>query len=196
MPKVFNENDRKIIKENLMKYGLEALENGGYKSASIELIAKQAGIAKGTFYNFFRSKEHFFLEIMLSIRDKNRNDLLCCFSSKKCFNREDVANFLYERYTASKTIYHYFNTDEVKIIFRRIPEQISICNIDSTAFAAELFAGIPDVNPKLNNEVVINVMNIMGNLTANDELISVGSKDETIRFLADSLASYIFEEVV
>ena len=194
MPKIFNESDRNVIKENLMNYGLEALEHGGYKAASIEAIAKKAGIAKGTFYNFFQSKEHFFFEIMLSIRDKNRKEIYDFASSGNC-NKKSIEDFFYERYMKHKNIHHYFTPDELTIIFRKMPEQLTITNLDSVSLSVELFSKIPDVNPNINNEVVVNILNIMGSYSADNELTSSGSKDATMRFLANALASYIFKEV-
>jgi len=193
VPKVFSEYDRNTIRANLMRLGLEVLENGGYKAASIEDIARQAGIAKGTFYNFFPSKEHFYFEIMLSIRDKNRNDFHEFISSNNKLDKKKVEDFLFERYAKRKNVYHYFSTDEFNIIFRKIPKQISITNIDSTSFAAGLFAQIPNVNPEINKEVVVNIMNIMGSYAADKGLMSAGSREETISFLANALASYIIE---
>ena len=194
MPKIFNEDDRSIIKENLMKLGLEALENKGYKNSSVEDIARQAGIAKGTFYSFFQSKEHFYFEIMLSIRDRNRKDLYDFISSDKAFDRIAMENFLYKRYAERKNVYHYFTYDDFNIIFRKMPEQISISSIDSITLATELLAHIPNVNPNMNNEVIINILHIMGNYAADKGLLSIGSHESTIRFLANALATYILKE--
>ena len=194
MPKVFNDGDRNIIRENLIRYGLEALEHGGYKAASIEAIARKAGIAKGTFYNFFQSKEHFFFEIMLSIRDENRKDICDFVSSGKC-NKENMEDFLFERYMKRKNVYHYFTPDVQKIIFRKMPGQLSATSLDSSSLAAGLFSKIPNVNPNLNSEVVVNILNMMGSYAANNELLPVDSQVATMRFLANALASYIFEGV-
>lgn len=194
MPKIFDENDKNIIKENLMKLGLEALEHSGYKAASIEAIARQAGIAKGTFYNFFQSKESFFFEIMLLMRDKNRQEFFELISDKDNLNKESFENFLFRRYAVNKNIYNYFTADELNIIFRKMPEQLSITNIDSTNFATELFSHLENINTEINNEVVVNIMNIMGSYSADKESLYVGSREDTIRFLAKSLASYVFED--
>ncbi len=192
MPKIFNEKDRSIIRENLIQLGLEALGNGGYKAASIEIMARKAGIAKGTFYNFFSSKERFYYEIMLSVRDKNRQEFYDFIASNKSIDKTCMENFLYQRYAKEKNIYHYFTQDDLKIIFRKIPDQISISHFDSTALAAELFSKIPNTNPQLDHAVVVNMMNIMGSYAADDGLISMG-RDATLRLLSKALATYIFE---
>ncbi len=194
MPKIFNENDKNLIRENLIKFGLEALESNGYKAASIEKVANQAGIAKGTFYNFFQSKEQFFYEVMLSIRDKNRNDFYEFLSTNSKIDKESMKKFLFERYTKKKNIYHYFTSDEFNIIFRKTTDRLSLTNIDSINFSDKLLADIPNVNPRLNNEVVVNMINIIGRFAADKDLVSVESREETIEILANALACYIFEE--
>lgn len=195
MPKIFNENDKNLIRENLIKFGLEALESNGYKAASIEKVANQAGIAKGTFYNFFQSKEQFFYEVMLSIRDKNRNDFYEFLSTNSKIDKESMKKFLFERYAKKKNIYHYFTSDEFNIIFRKTTDRLSLTNIDSINFSDKLLADIPNVNPRLNNEVVVNMINIIGRFAADKDLVSVESREETIEILANALACYIFEEV-
>lgn len=194
MPKVFNENDKNLIRENLIKFGLEALESNGYKAASVEKIANQAGIAKGTFYNFFQSKEQFFYEVMLSIRDKNRNDFYEFLSTNSKIEKESMKKFLFERYANKKNIYHYFTSDEFNIIFRKTTDRLSLTNIDSINFSDKLLAGIPNVNSRLNNEVVVNMINIIGRFAADKDLVSVESREETIEILANALAGYIFKE--
>jgi len=194
MPKVFNENDKNLIRENLIKFGLEALESNGYKAASVEKIANQAGIAKGTFYNFFQSKEQFFYEVMLSIRDKNRNDFYEFLSTNSKIEKESMKKFLFERYANKKNIYHYFTSDEFNIIFRKTTDRLSLTNIDSINFSDKLLAGIPNVNLRLNNEVVVNMINIIGRFAADKDLVSVESREETIEILANALAGYIFKE--
>lgn len=194
MPKIFNENDKNLIRENLIKFGLEALESNGYKAASIEKVANQAGIAKGTFYNFFQSKEQFFYEVMLSIRDKNRNDFYEFLSTNSKIDKESMKKFLFERYANKKNIYHYFASDEFNIIFRKTTDRLSLTNIDSINFSDKLLADIPNVNPRLNNEVVVNMINIIGRFAADKDFVSVESREETIEILANALACYIFEE--
>jgi len=194
MPKIFNENDKNLIRENLIKFGLESLESNGYKAASIEKVANQAGIAKGTFYNFFQSKEQFFYEVMLSIRDKNRNDFYEFLSTNSKIDKESMKKFLFERYANKKNIYHYFASDEFNIIFRKTTDRLSLTNIDSINFSDKLLADIPNVNPRLNNEVVVNMINIIGRFAADKDLVSVESREETIEILANALACYIFEE--
>jgi len=193
VPKIFNESDKSVIRDNLLRLGLATLKNKGYKAASVEQIANEAGIAKGTFYNFFQSKEQFFYDVMLFIRDKNRNDFIDFISASERIDKCKLEKFLYERYANKENINHYFSSDELNIIFRKIADRTSVLQTNSLNFAAEIISGIPDINAKVNNDVVVNMINIIGRFAADEALASTGSREETIRILVRALSCYIFE---
>ena len=49
--------DPKIRKTEILKAAGELFENQGYNNTTVEAIIQQVGIAKGTFYYYFKSKE-------------------------------------------------------------------------------------------------------------------------------------------
>ena len=60
----FSERERAMIRAKLIDRGRELFSRFGLKKTSIEILAKSAGIAKGSFYSFFDSKEILYLEII------------------------------------------------------------------------------------------------------------------------------------
>lgn len=194
MPKIFSKEDRRTIKNKLISLGLESLESKGYKYTSVEDIARAAGIAKGTFYSFYPSKEQFFYEIMLAIRDNNRRELQAVVRGGPGNVRDRMAEYIYERYATRKNVYHYFSLEELKIIFRKIPDQKAYAHMDSKAFAEELLKNIPGAGPRLKTGVIVNMMNVLGSFSANRQTMSAGCYEETVRLLVDALANYIFGE--
>ena len=64
MPK-FNEQERDIIRERLFKEGQRLFSDHGIRKVTINDLTKAASISHGSFYNFFESKEHLFMEINL-----------------------------------------------------------------------------------------------------------------------------------
>lgn len=51
-------------KEDIIQIGLDIVLSRGFNATGVEAILKQANIPKGSFYNFFSSKEEFGLEII------------------------------------------------------------------------------------------------------------------------------------
>ena len=63
MPRIFTEADRAAIRETLIEAGKKYFLRYGLRKTNVEELARAAGIAKGTFYHFFASKEDLCMEI-------------------------------------------------------------------------------------------------------------------------------------
>lgn len=63
-------------KEEIIQIGLEIILSKGFNATGVEAILKQAKIPKGSFYNFFSSKEEFCLKII----DKYLEDVTAIFN--------------------------------------------------------------------------------------------------------------------
>src|SRR5699024_6762890 len=74
MARGFNENEKQVIKNALIDEGKILFETFGFKKTSIIDITQKVGIAPGTFYTFFPSKEALYFVILekeeLMIREK------------------------------------------------------------------------------------------------------------------------------
>ncbi|WP_028319681.1 TetR/AcrR family transcriptional regulator [Desulfobulbus elongatus] len=51
-------------KSEIIEIGMELIAVKGYNATGIDAVLKQAGVPKGSFYNYFRSKEDFGLAII------------------------------------------------------------------------------------------------------------------------------------
>lgn len=191
MPKIFSSGDMEKIRQNLLQLGAKALETQGYKAIHIEHITNRAGIAKGTFYHFFSSKEAFFYQVMCFIRGRNR-DILEAFIADKP-GKTEVAAFLYQNYLHTKHLYHYFSDDEVRIIFRKMPEKLEDAGSNSMEYAAALLTRLPGSKQNIDTRILVNLLIMLGDFTANADMMAAGGFKETVRFMADAIASYIFE---
>jgi len=63
-------------KAELLKCAKELFTKLGYKSTNISKITKMAGIATGTFYNYFESKDSIFMEIYIEENGKLKEEIL------------------------------------------------------------------------------------------------------------------------
>jgi AcrR family transcriptional regulator len=63
-------------KADIVNSGREMFRSKGFKDTSVAEIAKMAGIATGTFYNYFSSKDILFMEIYVEENTKLKKDIL------------------------------------------------------------------------------------------------------------------------
>ncbi len=75
MPKGFSEEEKSIIKNQLIEKGIELFSKFGLKKTNIEDITRAVGIAKGSFYSFYeRGKEELFLDVFLKVQEDIKDE--------------------------------------------------------------------------------------------------------------------------
>ena len=76
---------RESKKEAILLAGMEVMKAHGYNGTSVKDIVDAAKVPKGSFYNYFESKEQFALEAIDSVSGQGREHLIKVFrDSKQC----------------------------------------------------------------------------------------------------------------
>lgn len=70
-------------KELVITAAQKSFERYGYKRTVIDDVVREAGIAKGTFYLYFKSKEDLFLEVVMAIRQEIMEEYWEAISNKQ-----------------------------------------------------------------------------------------------------------------
>jgi len=66
---------RPDTREKLIQAGIQAIHTGGYGATSIQSIVEMADMPKGSFYNFFPSKEAFAAEVIDAYSERGQERL-------------------------------------------------------------------------------------------------------------------------
>ncbi|MGN6710379.1 TetR/AcrR family transcriptional regulator [Anaerocolumna jejuensis] len=74
MAKHFSEYEKQTIKLSMLKESKKLFEKYGIKKTSIDKIVESVGIAKGSFYNFYDSKESMAYDLILDIEAKMHDE--------------------------------------------------------------------------------------------------------------------------
>lgn len=191
MPKIFSEQEREIIRIKLLNAGIEELENKSYRSIAIDSLAAKVGIAKGTFYHFFPSKEAYFYAVMQFVKEKNRKELKELLLCEK-IQKDEIVSCLYHRYTKIKTVYDFFSPEEMKIIVRKLPNGDEAD--DSVAFAEWICENLSVSEKEKKAKVIVNMCNIMAMASSNRDMLEPCAYEETILVFCNTIADYIFRE--
>ncbi len=76
MAKAFTASEKDQVRLDLLQKGREYFIKYGLKKTSVDDLVRAAGIAKGSFYRFFDSKEALFLAVHEASEAKLRTDLM------------------------------------------------------------------------------------------------------------------------
>ncbi len=66
------ERERQRVREDILEAALAVFARSGYHRATIEDIARQAGYATGSIYNYFKNKQHLFTSLVQRVFEQMR----------------------------------------------------------------------------------------------------------------------------
>lgn len=127
MPKKFTEQEREWINHKLLKEGRRCFEIHGIKKTSVEELTRAAGIAQGSFYMFYGSKEELFYQILLEEEQRIRSIMFDSFSVGVPVTKEEIKLFLLQSFRMmeeSPLVRQMFIKSEMEQILRKLPKKL------------------------------------------------------------------------
>jgi AcrR family transcriptional regulator len=125
MARGFSEKEKVLIRSRLIEKGRDYFERFGIRKTSVANLAREAGIAKGSFYLFFESKEDLFLTINEEFDIQMQRELaqrLKKSSNPKETFREALVNIL-DLFNSDPMLKLAANKEEFESLSRRIPAE-------------------------------------------------------------------------
>jgi len=95
VPKIYSQEKRQEIREQIMDMGLKLIKQYGMRKMSIEQITKKVGIAQGTFYNFFDSKEMLVYGLANAYQERINRKMEEIIQTKGYLDRENLRELFY-----------------------------------------------------------------------------------------------------
>lgn len=194
MPAIFNDETRKKIKLALLNNGFEFIKKYGMKKTSIDEIVKSVGIAKGTFYNFFKSKEDFVLQILEYRRSLVQVEFTKRLNAKGFLDKKDIHDFLITLAYGDFNIYGYLTDEDLSRLYSSFPERIKPSMEVHKAGATQILSLIRDKNPNCNWQVVTNYVKIIVISVINKNKLLEDAFSASIDGLIEMTLDYIFKK--
>jgi AcrR family transcriptional regulator len=125
MPKTFTEKEKEIIRNALIHKGRELFSSYGLKKTSITELTNAAGIAQGTFYNFFDSKEELYFEI-LELEEANSEQFLEDITKSSPSAKDAVRRIIkgtFELFETNPIIRRIYDSNDYELMVRKLPTE-------------------------------------------------------------------------
>jgi AcrR family transcriptional regulator len=193
MPKIFSDAKRQEIRDLLLDTGLELVRQYGVKKLSIEELTKRVGIAQGTFYNFFPSKE----VLILAIAQRHQAGVDACVSriveSKGFLGRDDLRALYDELMLRDEdNIFRYLTREDVQQLATRLPKEYSPEIPDARTEIERKLRFVRGAKDGIDISAVINWIQLMNLAIQNQDLLLKPGLDKLIRGLIDNMLDEIF----
>jgi AcrR family transcriptional regulator len=194
MPKIYSDEKRLEIKTRLMDVGLELIKQYGLKKLSIAELTQKVGIAQGTFYNFFDSKEMLVYSLAARYKEKINAGVRQLLQAKGYLHREDFfALYRSMMLEDEDNVYRYLKREDMQVLLSRLPSE---CFIRMTDIKAEIEQNLSFAREKKQNydlDAVINWIQVMNLTLENKDLLIEPGIEKIIRQLIENMLDEVFE---
>ncbi|SDZ16540.1 DNA-binding transcriptional regulator, AcrR family [Evansella caseinilytica] len=200
-PRGFHKEEMEKIREKLIEVARRKFGAFGLKKTSIKDLTDECGIAQGSFYKFFDSKEHLYFAILELDEIEIKAELMKEFNGISKMNAAQFAKIiihafqLVEKYPVIQRMYF---LDEYEALVRKLPAELIENHITSDASVfAPLFQQWREekvIDSTLSPGVITAALRMLFILTAHKREIGENIFDESLQLLIESLASRMFKE--
>lgn len=192
MPKIVTEKERKELREALYVHTIKLIKEKGLKKITVEDIIQSVGIAKGTFYTYYKSKE----ELLLHVIQKSEEALFQVVLTID-FNQGDfyetIVHTLKEIYLAEDSVVLYIKPEDITALVEKLPKKIeqSVEQKQANNFnrIAALF-GI-DKNDKHAFGVISYLMDCLHFTAVHSSEYGEATRQEALEIIIYALADFI-----
>jgi len=194
MPKIYSDAKRMEIKEEILHEGFLMIKDYGLKKTNIAQLTKQVGIAQGTFYHFFQSKEMMIVAIIRAYQlkiTKMIDDLVECNGG---LGREDVENlyrWIFLKDDAS--IFRYLSREDLQVIISHLPKEQQISFSTARVLMESMLINVNGKKIVYDLACIYNWIQLLNFCVENRDLLAPEAFDKTFDGILENLLNEIFE---
>ena len=125
MATAFTTEEKEVIRKKLHKVAKECLQRYGVKKTTVDQMAVMVDISKGSFYNFYSSKEMLFFAVLEEYQIDVMNRLTEQLDMEAKIDTNRLVELLYDFYQGFRYSFMYtiFKNNEMELLIRKLPKE-------------------------------------------------------------------------
>ena len=125
MATAFTSEEKEVIRKKLHKVAKECLQRYGVKKTTVDQMAAMVDISKGSFYNFYSSKEMLFFKVLEGYQIDVMNRLTEQLGMETKIDTNRLVQLLYDFYQDFRYSFMYtiFKNHEMELLIRKLPKE-------------------------------------------------------------------------
>lgn len=197
MGRAFTEKDRATIRARLLDSAAELFGRYGLKKTAVDDIVKAAGVAKGTFYQFFPSKEALYFEILDALEDEIQQPMLARLNKIKPLTRKAFTRFLLDSVQAianAPLLRQMMAGNDMDQLWRRLtPEQMETLSSKDEAVMRPLIIRWQAAGEMIPEDpaVIVQTIRCFFMLTLHEREIGADHFNATLKLMAEAIANRV-----
>ena len=192
MPPIFSQEDKQRIRTQLLSEGKKMMLERGITKTNIDELAEGAKIAKGTFYNFFSSKQDFILQIIHNYQDEKLVQLKK-LAAEKCgkLTAREALEWYKSLYNPQENpLFHISKKDMDWIMSKTPPDQLFRPQADITTVKL-ILSMIEGVRENVDCRILANFPKMMAFAIQNKDFLHQEVLETNFRMIVDCMLQYV-----
>ena len=189
----FSEEQREEVRKALINAGCELSCSKGLKKMTIAAIAKKAGVAVGTFYNFFGSKEDFVSALIRDTESAFEAEMSAQFDKDGKISLKKFLDAFRQDFIPERNILLRFRLEDWVWLKEHIKNTAYFNTQNDTEKIRFLLPRISGVRTDIDTGVVVNFIKAIYALYQNRETLFEDSLKTNVDLIFDSIYRYMKE---
>ena len=196
MATAFTTEEKEVIRKKLHKVAKECLQRYGVKKTTVDQMAALADISKGSFYNFYSSKEMLFFTVLEEYQIDVMNRLTEQLGMETKIDTNRLVELLYDFYQDFRYSFMYtiFKNHEMELLIRKLPkEAITNHHLIDDRMVKKIVSRI-NIRENVSVEIVSALFRTIAMTILHIEEIGEKQFDTTLKLVIQGIVEQITEE--
>ena len=191
MPNAFTEEESKRIRQELILAGIRLSKELGVQKMSVEKLTAAVGIAKGSFYLFFGSKEDFILEVAAYASEETQKMLLKKLNGRTQMSAHEFMEFFNEYLHSDLDLMNGLTVSDFYWLKNHIKKQV-LFDPDMQIKTAQFWLSlISDVREGVDTGTFVNLIKSIYAIREHSDTMVIASLENSVRILLNTIEIYI-----
>lgn len=196
MVTAFTTEEKEVIRKKLHKVAKECLQRYGVKKTTVDQMAAMVDISKGSFYNFYSSKEMLFFAVLEEYQIDVMNRLTEQLDMEAKIDTNRLVELLYDFYQGFRYSFMYtiFKNNEMELLIRKLPkEAITNHHLIDDRMVKKIVSRI-NIKENVSVEIVSALFRTIAMTILHIEEIGEGQFDIALKFVIQGIVEQITKE--
>ena len=191
MPTAFTDEELEHIRSALIQAGIRLSKELGLQKMSVEKLTAAVGIAKGSFYMFFGSKEDFILEVAEYTGAQTQKMLLSRLNGRRKMSAHEFMEFFSEYLHSDFDLMNGLTVEDFFWLKKYIKKQV-LFDPDEQIKIAELWLSlINDVRPGVDAGTFVNLIKSIYAIREHGDTMVKASMESSVQVLLRMIEVYV-----
>lgn len=191
MPTAFTDEELEHIRSALIQAGIRLSKELGLQKMSVEKLTAAVGIAKGSFYMFFGSKEDFILEVADYTGAQTQKMLLSRLNGRRKMSAHEFMEFFSEYLHSDFDLMNGLTVEDFFWLKKHIKKQV-LFDPDEQIKTAELWLSlINDVRPGADAGTFVNLIKSIYAIREHSDTMVKASMESSVQVLLRTIEVYV-----